>query len=67
MGFWKTYNQVWNVRTSIWLQQGLENLLGRWRDGLVTKWNSKDIIDEYIRKNSQWKNNLEEKRKDTES
>ena len=67
MSFWKTYRQVWNVRTSIWLQQRLENLLGRWIDGLVTKWNSPDIIDESIRKNSQWKNTLEEKRKETES
>ncbi len=67
MGFWKTYRQVWNVRTSIWLQQGLENLLGRWIERLVTKWNSKDIIEVYIRKNSQWKNNLEKKRNDTES
>ena len=67
MGFWKTYRQVWNVRTSIWLQQGLENLLGRWVDGLVTKWNSKDIINEYIRKNSQWKKKLEGKRKETDS
>lgn len=67
MGFWKTYRQVWNVRTSIWLQQGLENLLIRWVDGLVTKWNSKDILNEYIRKNSQWKNKLEGKRKATDS
>ncbi|MFM6947616.1 MAG: hypothetical protein ACKOWQ_01250 [Aquirufa sp.] len=66
MGFWKTYRQVWNVRTSIWLQQGLENLFGRWVDGLVTKWNSKDILNEYIRKNSQWKNKLDGKRKETE-
>ena len=67
MGFWKTYRQVWNVRTSIWLQQGLENLLGRWVDGLVTKWNSPDIIDESIRKNSKWESALDEKRKKTES
>jgi len=67
MSFWKTYRQVWNVRTSIWLQQGLENLLGRWVDGLVTKWNSPDIIDESIRKNSNWERALDEKRKETES
>lgn len=67
MSFWKTYRQVWNVRTSIWLQQGLENLLGRWVDGLVTKWNAPDIIDESIRKNSKWESALDEKRKETES
>lgn len=67
MSFWKTYKQVWNVRTSIWLQQGLENLLGSWVDGLVTKWNSPDIIDESIRKNSKWENALDEKRKETEA
>ena len=67
MSFWKTYRQVWNVRTSIWLQQGLENLLGRWVDGLVTKWNASDIIDESIRKNSKWESALDEKRKETES
>jgi hypothetical protein len=67
MSFWKTYRQVWNVRTSIWLQQGLENLLGGWVDGLVTKWNSPDIIDESIRKNGKWERALDEKRKETES
>jgi hypothetical protein len=67
MSFWKTYRQVWNVRTSIWLQQGLENLLGRWVDGLVTKWNAPDIIDESIRKNSKWEMALDEKRKEKES
>jgi hypothetical protein len=67
MSFWKTYRQVWNVRTSIWLQQGLENLIGRWVDGLVTKWNAPDIIDESIRKNSKWEMALDEKRKEKES
>ena len=67
MSFWKTYRQVWNVRTSIWLQEELQNLLVRWVDGLVTKWNSPDIIDESIRKNSKWESALDEKRKETEA
>jgi hypothetical protein len=66
MSFWKIYRQVWNIRTSIWLQKGLENLLGRWVDGLITKWNSPDIIDESIRKNSKWESVLDEKRNETE-
>lgn len=54
MSFWKTFVKVWEVRTSIKIQEGLENYFSNKRKSDNNLDNSSEIVDELISKNSSW-------------
>ena len=52
MSFWNTFVKVWEVRTSIKIQEDIENYFINKRKNNLD--NSSEIVDELISKNSSW-------------
>lgn len=54
MSFWNTFVKVWEVRTSVKIQENLENYFSNRRKRKSSFDNSSEIVDEIILKNSSW-------------
>jgi hypothetical protein len=54
MSFWNTFVKVWEVRTSIKIQEGIENYFSNRKKRDINFDNSSEIVDELISKNSNW-------------
>jgi hypothetical protein len=54
MGFWDTFVKVWQVRTSIKIQQSFEDSIRKSQQTVETQNNIPKIIDELNKKNSSW-------------
>lgn len=54
MSFWNTFVKVWEVRTSVKIQEDLENYFSNRRKSKSSFDNSSEIVDEIILKNSSW-------------
>lgn len=54
MSFWNTFVKVWEVRTSVKIQEDLENYFSNRRKRKNSFDNSSEIVDEIISKNSSW-------------
>ena len=66
MGFWNTFVKVWQVRTSIRIQESLENSFRVAKENAEIKANIPDIIDELDKKNKSWDEKINQHRKKTE-
>jgi hypothetical protein len=63
MGFWDTFVRVWQVRTSVRIQQGIENYLHEQKRVNELNANMPSILNELEKKNEAW-DNLKNKHKD---
>jgi hypothetical protein len=63
MGFWDTFVRVWQVRTSVRIQQGIENYLQEQKQVNELNANIPSILNELKKKNEAWEN-LKNKHKD---
>lgn len=63
MSFWDTFLKVWQVRTSIKIQESIEESIRIARLNSELQANIPQIIDEIKNKNSSWKKKLEKHRK----
>lgn len=63
MGFWDTFVKVWQVRTSIQIQEDFERGYRESIEHNNTLRNIPDIIDELDNKNEAWDEILEKQRK----
>jgi hypothetical protein len=63
MGFWDTFIRVWQVRTSVRIQQGIENYLQEQKQVNELNANIPSILNELKKKNEAWEN-LKNKHKD---
>jgi hypothetical protein len=63
MGFWDTFLKVWQVRTSIQIQEDFERGYRESIEHNNTLRNIPDIIDELDNKNEAWDEILEKQRK----
>jgi hypothetical protein len=62
MSFWKTFVKVWEVRTSVRIQENIENA---YRESIAEQQlnaNIPDIINELNEKNNLWERELEHQR-----
>jgi hypothetical protein len=66
MGFWDTFVKVWQVRTSIKIQESLEESYRVAKENAETQANIPKIIDELNKKNASWNKKIEHHRKKTE-
>ena len=66
MGFWDTFVKVWQVRTSIKIQESLEESYRVAKENAETQANIPKIIDELNKKNTSWDEKLEHHRKKTD-
>jgi hypothetical protein len=73
MGFWDTFVKVWQVRTSIKIQESLEESYRVAKENArvakenaETQANIPKIVDELNKKNASWNEKLELHRKKTE-
>ncbi len=62
MGFWDTFVKVWQVRTSIKIQESLEESYRVAKENAETQANIPKIIDELNKKNASWDDQLEHHR-----
>lgn len=62
MGFWDTFVKVWQVRTSIKIQESLEESYRITKENAEIEANIPKIIDELNRKNTSWKEKLKHHR-----
>lgn len=67
MGIWNTFVKVWQVRTSVKIQQTIESSYYDAKEKIETQANLKEIIDELNKKNKSWKNSINNHRKKTEN
>ncbi len=63
MGFWDTFVKVWQVRTSIKIQEDFERGYRESVERNNTLNNLPDIIEELEKKNDSWEDELERQRK----
>ena len=63
MSFWNTFIKVWQVRTSIKIQESIEESIRIAKVNSEIQANIPQIIDELNNKNSSWKKELEQHRK----
>ena len=63
MGFWDTFVKVWQIRTSIQIQEDFERGYRESIERSNTLKNMPDIIDELDNKNEAWDEILEKQRK----
>ena len=63
MGFWDTFVKVWQVRTSIKIQESLEVSYRVAKENAETQANIPKIIDELSQKNASWDEKIEHHRK----
>ncbi|WP_396179349.1 hypothetical protein [Flavobacterium sp.] len=67
MGFWDTFVKVWEVRTSIKIQESLENSYRVAKENSELQANIPDIIEELDKKNQSWDDKINHHRKKTEN
>ncbi len=63
MGFWNTFVKVWQVRTSIRIQERFESSYHLAKKKIETENNLPQIINELNTKNATWEDELEKHRK----
>jgi hypothetical protein len=63
MSFWDTFIKVWQVRTSIKIQESIEESVKAARINSEIQANIPQIIEELNNKNSSWEEKLEQHRK----
>lgn len=63
MSFWNTFCKVWQVRTSIRIQENIEHAMRESRRELEINNNLPDIIQELNEKNTLWNREMEYQRK----
>lgn len=63
MGFWDTFVKVWEVRTSIKIQESLENSFRVAKENSELQANIPDIIEELDKKNQSWDDKINHHRK----
>jgi Fic family protein len=56
MGFWDTFIRVWQVRTSVRIQRGVENYLDEQKRLNELNANIPSILNELEKKNEDWEN-----------
>jgi Fic family protein len=56
MGFWDTFIRVWQVRTSVRIQRGIENYLDEQKRLNELNANIPSILNELEKKNEAWDN-----------
>ncbi len=66
MGFWETFVKVWQVRTSVRIQESLENSYRVAKENSELQANIPDIIDELDKKNQSWDDKINHHRKKTD-
>jgi hypothetical protein len=64
MSFWSTFKKVWEVRTSVRIQESLENTIREMHRANEIKNNLPDIINEIEEVNSSWEVELERRRRE---
>ncbi|MDT8887298.1 hypothetical protein PQG44_06400 [Aquirufa sp. LEPPI-3A] len=67
MGFWDTFVRVWQVRTSVRIQRGIESYLDEQKRVNELKANIPSILNELEKKNDAWKNEYEQIKKNDEN
>ena len=63
MSFWNTFVKVWQVRTSIRIQESIEDAFVEAQRKAELESNISDIYSEVVGKNKSWNKQLEEHRK----
>jgi DNA-binding transcriptional regulator GbsR (MarR family) len=63
MGFWDTFWKVWQVRTSVRIQENLESTIRRNRQQRDLNSNLEEIHDELEKKREAWDDQLEASRR----
>ena len=58
MSFWDTFVRVWQVRTSVRVQEGIEDFLIRRRRTNELNSNLPTILDEIEKKNDLWEDQI---------
>lgn len=66
MGFWETFVKVWQVRTSIKIQESLEESYRVAKENAETQANMPKIIDELNKKNASWNEKIKHHRNKTD-
>lgn len=66
MGFWDTFVKVWQVRTSVRIQESLENSYRGAIENSELQANIPDIVDELNKKNQSWDDKINHHRKKTD-
>lgn len=66
MSFWDTFVKVWQVRTSIKIQESLEESFRIANENKETQANIPKIIDELNKKNASWDEKIKRHRKNTD-
>jgi hypothetical protein len=66
MGFWDTFVKVWQVRTSVRIQESLENSYRVAKENSELQANIPDIVDELNKKNQSWDDKINHHRKKTD-
>lgn len=64
MSFWDTFKKVWEVRTSIRIQESLENSIREMHRDNEIKRNLPELINEIEEVNSSWEVELERRRRE---
>lgn len=62
MGFWDTFVKVWQVRTSIRIQDSIESGVLRANEEKELRMNLPRIVQELNRKNTVWEEEIERQR-----
>ena len=65
MSFWDTFVKVWQVRTSIKIQESLEESYRVSKENAETQANIPKIVDELNKKNASWNKKINHHRKKT--
>ncbi|MFM2155424.1 MAG: hypothetical protein RL516_173 [Bacteroidota bacterium] len=63
MGFWDTFWKVWQVRTSVRIQEDLESTISRNRLQRELNSNLEEIHDELEKKRESWDDQIEASRR----
>jgi hypothetical protein len=58
MGFWDTFVRVWQVRTSVRIQRGIESYLDEQKRVNELSTNIPSILNELEKKNESWENQM---------
>jgi hypothetical protein len=65
MSFWHTFVKVWQVRTSIKIQESIEKSYRVAKENAATQANIPKIIEEVNKKNVSWSKKINQYRKNT--
>jgi hypothetical protein len=63
MGFWDIFVKVWQVRTTVRIQESLENSYRVAKENSELQANIPDIIEELDKKNQSWDDEINHHRK----